>query len=356
MYLLRVYVEPDSLHPDLGNLRNYSMEELQERVQYACEQLNFYTGIKIAYEKVTLNNVEINLTFVADGEFHNIIRYVSYYQKYLRKGYVTTEYTTREDNLLLFGGKRKYRHSRMVSTGYSTHNNTIQIKLYDKQAETLTYIRSRGDEAKFELGGKALIRLEYGICNDDQLLRYFGEVLVHKLVQADIEATYQKLTNMFFRSPYEEKYVPESRSTLKKIIAMVDSHSKGGKWKIQLLKEILSEEIWVRSTPALINEQEIDKAMLEGNATFKRHPKKYIKEIREVLTESEIYKKDQVRAYDRLYNFLRKTSELEGLSRYRRIGYAIADERDWFDRTEEVEEKEQELKGIIGEYYNPNNV
>ncbi|MCR5727021.1 MAG: hypothetical protein K6G24_06095 [Lachnospiraceae bacterium] len=366
IYLLKLYVKPDEKHLDLGNIRNYSVAELQNTVNTACNELKEKTGIIVDYEKITLNDVELNLTFVEDGDFDKIAKYASFYQEYVRAEYKTAEYTTRHDDMIRYGDGESYKKSHLVSTGYVTGCETVQIKFYDKKAETLDYIKSRGKEAKFELDGKALVRLEYAIKNPKQLSRYFKETVVCKMKQDEIEKTYCELTKLFFIEPYENKFVPESKRTLKKLLekaAKLASRKKNANteqkkrinWKAELIKDILSEEIWKRTTPALINENEIDKEMLPPNSTFSRKPKQYIEEIRNLLRESNIYPKDQVRAYDRLYNFLRKAGTLEGLSDCRRIGYTITDKDKWINRDNEIAEKEEWLRGITGDLYNPYN-
>lgn len=337
IYLLKTTVEP---HPDyafLGNIDNYSYIEMTTTVHDAIYELYDLTGIKVDYDKVKLNDVELNLTFRQECDFNDLMRSISYYQLYTRKGYVTREFRASDDLTISYGGHSsrsiREKYTRMKVTGYTTSSKSIIIKLYDKAAETIAYAESLGYTLKIE--GNAIVRLEFEIRNPDQLKRYFNTgdepVYLKNLSQEKIESVYKNLAAKFFRIPYEGRpgkahdhcYVTDSLTTLKNIVSTLDTTSKGGKWKVELVKAILSEEIFKKASPALLKEDDLSDVM-KYNHTFARKPKQYKKIIHELLQESDNYKKGQEHAYDMLYNFLNKACNLKTLSPYRWMGFAVA--------------------------------
>ena len=342
IYLLKVTVEPQSDHEILGNIGNYSYEELCCVVKQAIIDLYNLTGIEVDSRNVRLNDVELNLTYRQNCDFNDLMRSVSYYQHYTRKRYVTREYKASDEEMVHFcvdmgdcvtedqiaKKKRRIRdrYSRMRTTGFTTSSQSVILKLYDKKAETIAYAKSQGYDLKIE-GDESIIRLEFCIRNRDQLRRYFGtgdkDVNLWNLSQESIEKTYINLVDKFFKKTYEERYVPESIDALSGIISSLDTSGKGGRWKQTLIKEILSQEIWQKATPSLLTEKDIS-GVIQHNHTFARHPDKYKKIIVNLLKESDIYKKGQDHAYDMLYNFLNKTYALKTLSKRRRVGYAVA--------------------------------
>lgn len=357
IYILEITVEPDSGYEILGNIRNYDYEEMKSAVEQAIDDLYVLTGIKINKRTVRLNDVELNLTFRQNCDFNNLMRSVCYYQDYTRKGYVTKEFKTSDAGIVrcmdyVMNGcrteaeyNRKKRsiekqYVKMRTTGYVTSNQSVFIKLYDKKNETIAYAKSHGYDLKIE-DDAAIVRLEFRIRNSGQLQNYFGTekdpVYFFQLSQEKIEMTYVNLVDIFFKSTYENQYVPESMETLYNIVSALDTSSKGGKWKQDLLREILGQEIWKKSTPALLSEKDISSVM-KYNKTFSRHPEKYKKVLFELLQESDVYEKGQKNAYDMLFNFLIKTYYLRTLSQHRRIGYACA------GPGEKLPEKEHEIE------------
>ena len=360
IYLLKTTVEPEEGFEVLGNIRNYSYDEMGKVIQQAILDLYDLTGIGIDYDTIRLNDVEVNLTFRQDCDFDKLMRSVSYYQNYTRKGYTTKEFKAADEGIVHFCAdmsdcvtedqytkkKRRIEHkySKMRTTGFTTESQSISVKLYDKKMETIAYAGSQGYDLKIE-GDEAIIRLEFRIRNRDQLKRYFnvGEgtaVYFGDLSQEKIEATYKNLVDIFFKKAYEEGYVPESLNALRGIIASLDTTKKGGKWKQDLINAILSQEIWQKSTPALLTEKDIA-SVIQYNHTFARRPKDYKRILWDLLRESEIYKKGQERAYDMLFNFLNKTYNCATLATKRRVGYAVS------EMGEKLPDKEEEIQQIL---------
>ncbi len=361
IYLLKVTVEPEKGYEILGNIRNYSYDEMVQVVRNAITELYELTGIEIDKDSVQLNDVELNLTFRQWCDFNELMRSVSYYQNYLRKGYVTKEFKAADEGIVHFCAdmsdcetedqytKKKHRiehiYSKMRTTGFTSFTQSVAVKLYDKKEETIAYAASQGYDLKIE-GPEAITRLEFKIRNRDQLKRYFDTgkepVFLKNLSQEKIEKAYVNLVNIFFKKTYEKGYVPESTEALIGIISTLDTSQKGGKWKQELINAILSQEIWQKSTPALLTEKDIT-SVIQYNKTFARHPKTYQKKLWELLKESPIYKKGQTKAYDMLFNFLNKTYNLKTLARKRRIGYAVS------DPGEELPDMEEDIEEILKE-------
>lgn len=356
IYLLEVTVQPDTGYEVLGNIKNYSYDEMRIVVEKAVNDLYALTGIKVDTSTIRLNDVELNLTFRQNCKFDHLMRSVSYYQNYTRRGYITKEFKTSDagivrcmDNIMAKCNteddynrtKRavEQKYAKMRSTGYVTANQSISVKLYDKKEETIAYAKSQGYDLKIE-GDEAIVRLEFRIRNSGQLQNYFDTdakpVYFSKLTQEDLERTYVALVDTFFKSPYEKQYVPDSLKALTAIIKSIDTSKKGGKWKQELIREVLSQEIWQKSTPALLSEKDIISVM-QHNKTFAAHPKKYREILLELLRESDTYEKGQENAYDMLFNFLIKTYYLRTLSSARRIGFAVA------GSDEKLPDKEKEL-------------
>lgn len=360
IYLLKTTVEPISGHEVLGNIRNYDYDEMGEVIQKAIVDLEDLTGIVIDRNSVRLNDVELNLTFRQNCKFDELMRSVSYYQNYTRKGYTTKEFKAADEGIVhfcvdmsdcytkdLFTKKRKKierQYSRMKTTGFVTSSKSIIVKLYDKKEETMAYAAAHGYDLKFEGEDEAIIRLEFRIKNSGQLQNYFETddrpVYFRKLSQERLEETYIDLVNSFFKHTYEKEYVPESTNALIAIISKLNTSVKGGRWKEGLVKTILSQEVWQKSTPALLTEKDIA-SVLQYNPTFARKPKKYLEILMNLLQEDDYYKKGQTRAYDMLYNFLHKTYNLKTLSEYRRAAYAISD---WGFQLPFVSEEEIEMR------------
>ena len=344
IYLLKTTVEPEAGFEVLGNIGNYSYDEMSLVIQQAVVALYELTGIELDHDTIRLNDVELNLTFSQNCEFDKLMRSVSYYQNYTRKGYITKEFKAADEGIVYFCTdmsncttenqymKKKRRieqkYSKMRTTGFTTSTQSISVKLYDKKEETIAYANSQGYDLKIE-GDEAIIRLEFRIRNRDQLKRYFhtGEdedaVYFWNLSQERIEETYKSLVDIFFKRTYEEGYVPESTKALIGIISSLDTTKKGGKWKQDLINAILSQEIWQKSTPALLTEKDIA-SVIQYNHTFARRPKDYKRILWNLLRESAIYKKGQEHAYDMLFNFLNKTYMGETLATKRRVGFAVA--------------------------------
>lgn len=358
IYLLKTTVEPLPCYEFLGNIDNNSYDEMSLIVQQAIADLEELTGIVLDHDDVRLNDIELNLTFKQDCIFNELMRSVSYYQNYTRKGYVTQEYKLADEGQVNFCAnmkgvytkdqitkkKRKIvqKYSKMKTSGLTTSADTISLKLYDKKEETIAYADSIGYELKFE-GDEAIVRLEFRIRNKDQLKRYFGyeeeedDVVLWDLSQKMIEDAYVRLVDVFFKKTYEDGYVKESMDALIGIVSTLKTSEKGGKWKQDIIKEINAQEVWQKSTPALLSEKDIA-SVVRYNKTFARRPNDYIKTIMELLKESDFYPKGQKNAYDMLYNFLNKTYNLKTLSDYRRIGFAVANS-DEGDALPDVDEK-----------------
>lgn len=363
IYLLKVTVVPQLFFEYLGNIGNYSYDELCLVVKKAFLVLRDLTGIELDGGYVLLNDVELNLTFLQNCDFNDLMRSVCYYQNYTRKGYVTREFKASDEELIHFcvdfkdcvtedqftKKKRRIRdkYSRMKTTGFTTSSQSVRLKLYDKKAETISYARSQGYDLKIE-GDEAIIRLEFCIKNRDQLRRYFStgdkDVNLWDLSQESLERAYINLVDIFFKSAYEDRYVPESRDVLIGIISSLDTSAKGGKWKQTLIKEILSQEIWQKSTPALLTEKDISD-VIQYNVTFNRHPKKYKEILWNLLQESDFFKKGQAHAYDMLFNFLNKTYSLTTLSSRRRVGFAVA------FPGEKLEDMDSKIDSILASRY-----
>ncbi len=356
IYLLKTTVEPHPGFEFLGNIGNYSFEEMCSVVRSSIAELYDLTGIKLNIDNIRLNDVELNLTFRQNCDFNDLMRSVSYYQNYTRKGYVTKEFKAADEEIVYFCAnlddcvsydqverkKRRIRtkYSRMKTTGFTTSSKSVTVKLYDKKTETIAYAGSNDYDLKIE-GDEALIRLEFKIRNRDQLRRYFGtgdmDVFLWDLSQSKLEKTFTGLVDTFFKKTYENGYVPESTQALIGIVSSLDTSGKGGKWKQDLINAVLSQEIWQKSTPALLTEKDII-SVIQYNKTFSRHPKKYQKILMDLLVESDIYKKGQQHGYDMLFNFLNKTYSLCTLSQRRRIGFAVSDPGELLDdKDEEIE-------------------
>ena len=335
IYLLKTTVEPPSGLEALGNLNNYNYEEMKNVIETAIIDLYYLTGIEINPKTVRLNDIELNLTFVQNCDFNNLMRSVSYYQNYTRRGYSTKEYKEADEESVIYDSKPDNRtrsklkiyqpNLRMCTTGFVTANQSIAVKLYDKKRETITYAEEHGYSLEFE-NGFSIIRLEFEIRNRKQLQKYFKSqdklVFFDDLSQADIECTYVTLVHNFFKAPYEEKYVPESICTLKNIIETLDTSRKGGLWKQELIREVLSQEIWAKATPALLSEKDI-LSVMKYNRTFATHPARYKKVLLELLKESSHFKRGQNTAYQMLYDFLNKTFYLASLSSNRELGFDL---------------------------------
>lgn len=350
IYLLKITVEPVLGYEYLGNLNNYSYEEMAYKVSSSIAELESLTGIVINSNNVRLNAVELNLTFMQKCDFTELMRSVSYFQLYTRKGYKTSEYKY-SSSAYVETRKQREELGRMKCSGFTTANNSVALKLYDKGVETIGYAKSWNYDLRFEDKEHAIIRLEFSLRNRGQLRAYFGfrehePVLFSRLSQERIEDTYKSLVNMFFVEAYEEGYVPDSIRTLKLIMQHIDTTKKGGKWKQELIREILSQEIWSKSTPALLSEDDIV-GVLKYNDTFKKRPGHYSGLIMDLLRESEIFPKGQNVAYDNLFNFLNKTYNLKSLSKYRRIGYAAVEDEELPDLDDEVAVRLQARKMYI---------
>ena len=337
IYLLKTTVVPHPFYVFLGNIDNYSYEEMNKVVLDAIHDLYDLTGIVVEYDKIRLNDVELNLTFRQECDFNDLMRSVSYYQLYTRKGYVTREFRTSDAGIVSYLGSNsrniREKYNRMKVTGYTTASQSVIIKLYDKKAETIAYANSQKFDLRIE--GNSIVRLEFEIRNPDQLKRYFNTgdkpVYIKDLSQEKIESVYKNLVDIFFKTPYEgcttdeheHCYVKDSLTTLRNIVSSLDTTSKGGKWRTDLIKAVLSEEIFKKATPALLKEDDLSD-VIKYNKTFARHPAKYKKILHDLLQESETYKKGQAHAYDMLYNFLNKTYNLDTLSQYRWMGFIVA--------------------------------
>ncbi len=343
IYLLKTTVEPAAGYEILGNIGNYSYDEMGLVIQQAVMELYELTGIELDPDSIRLNDVEINLTFRQNCDFNDLMRSVSYYQNYCRKGYVTKEFKASDEGIVHFCADRRdcitedlwkkkkrriiHKYSKMKTTGFTTSSQSVSVKLYDKKEETIVYANSQGYDLKIE-GDEAIIRLEFRIRNRDQLKRYFDTgkepVYFWNLSQQKIEKAYIGLVDKFFKQAYEQGYVPESLNVLIGIVSALNTSERGGKWKQKLIKDILSQEIWQKSTPALLREVDIA-SVIQYNPTFARHPDRYKKILFEILRESEIYKKGQINAYDMLLNFLNKTYHLKTIGQRRRVGYAVSE-------------------------------
>ncbi len=337
IYLLKTYVEPQPGHEILGNIGNYSYDEMGLVIQQAVMELQDLTGIAINPDTIRLNDMELNLTFRQNCDFNELMRSVSFYQVYPRKGYAVKEYKISDEEAVQFGEekskkKSKLKDLKMKTTGFtaSSKAKSIVVKLYDKKEETIAYAADRGYDLRVE-GDEALIRLEFKIRTNVQLKRYFhvnenadGVYYFKDLSQERIEDTYKELVDIFFKEPYEKKYVPESLKVLKKIVSELDTSRKGGKWKQELIDTIRSQEIWKKSTPVLLSEKDIA-SVIKSNKTWAKRPNDYKKILWELLKESDIYPTGQRTAYDMLYNFLHKTYDFKTLSEKRRVGYAVSD-------------------------------
>ncbi len=365
IYLLKTTVAPSTGHEVLGNIGNYNYDEMGLVIQKAVMDLYELTGIEVNPATIRLNDVELNLTFRQNCDFNELMRSVSYYQNYIRKGYVTKEFKVQDEGIVHFctdmtdcktvdlykKKKRRIEHkySKMKTTGFTTSSQSVIVKLYDKKEETIAYANSQGYDLKIE-GDEAIIRLEFRIRNRDQLKRYFyvkeddESVYFWNLSQEKIEETYKNLVDIFFKKTYEEGYFPESINALIGIVSALDTTEKGGKWKQKLKDDILSQEIWNKATPALLSEKDITN-VIQHNHTFARKPKKYKRILWDLLKESETYKKGQEHAYDMLYNFLNKTYSRNTLSTKRRVGYAVSDYR------EKLPDMEKEIEQILYRRY-----
>ncbi len=319
IYILETTVEPDEGHEILGNFRNYSYDEMKAVILQAMDELEELTGIKVDRQEVRINQAEINLTFRQNCRFDYLLRSVSYYQAFCREGYQTEKHFAEMDD--------KDAYEPLRTTGMTTKNKTVAVKLYDKKEETKKYALEKylmkvDMDADFIEGNYSIVRLEFAIRTQRQIERYFHETNFMSMSQNMIEVIYQELVHHFFEVTYK-KYAKMSQEILKKIVANLDT-SREGNWRLQLVKDVLSQEIVQQSTPALLAEMDIDDEVLKANRTFSMHPRKYRGEIRELLEESDGFPHGQKNAYGMLLNFLTKTSHLETLSQNRRIGYVAA--------------------------------
>ena len=343
IYLLETTVVPEEGHEVLGNIGNYDYVSMVQVVRQAMADLEELTGITLDQHEILLNQVELNLSFVMHCKFEHLLRTISFYQVYAREGYTTEEFKAQDEGLVTFlvsdgeceteeeykakAKKITRKYNRMKLTGLKTSTKTLTVKIYDKKEETVKAAESQGIKLDMDVDVQTptdeytIVRLEFGIINQNQIMRYFHTRYLGELSQKHIEDCYKGLVQTFFGDAYEE-YAAESHEILKDIVRGLDT-SRGSDWKSQLLKSILTQEIWMKATPALLSENDITDDILRANPTFAKHPRKYRGEIRDLLRESEEFRRGQEEANFLLINFLNRVGNLETLSPKRRIGYVV---------------------------------
>ncbi len=341
IYLLKTTVPAPREYPYLGNICNCSCETMKHRVSLVIWKLKKYFGICIEPETVRLNDVEINLTFRQGCKFDDLMQAISYYQLYANANYTTTKYQMPEEAEIYFCNdysdcatkeeydrKRRFnmqRCKRIKCTGFMTKAETVVVKIYDKAEETKIYAKKQGVTLEFE-GNEALVRLEFKIKNQIQLVRYFPSrdnknVYLSDLTQKALENTYKELAERFFVYAYE-KYAEDSIKTLKNIIRNVTTEH-GKKWRQKIIEDIKDQRNFSVTTPAFLSVKDIDDELITLNPIFAKNVPYYKKELKRVLRDSNTFPNSLKNAYDMIYNFLMKTSKLRSLSKKRRVAFWV---------------------------------
>ena len=300
-YSLDIKVVPDLHHKELGNLRNYTVDMLDNHIEYAINRLYEEFGVEIDYDTMKLKRIEINTTFHMNCSMSDLCNSLAFYQNF-------TKLDSRKYNVANKKSKNGVDYTNSAYTGLGSIGSTIKVKLYDKALETaIAYNKAnegRSDKKlyfeDYELEQKpSLVRLEFELYKKEELEVYFDNLSLCSLTQNDIQKAFDKLVNKFFIRGYE-KYYDNAAKNIKRLLDSIDTSDK--KWKTTLLKELLSEGYSGNSTPILLNEVDIN-GFIDSKPLFKVHPARYKKILMELLAEANIYPRFESDTYDILGNF-----------------------------------------------------
>ncbi len=231
--ILEVHVQP--MFEIMGNINNYSCEELQNRVKVILDILAAEYGL-MCESTVLLNSAEININF---SEYIDRDKINYEYYKWLLAPY---QYSLDKDRF-----KSAYYHvpkefaftPEMYPTGLRSKSETLKINIYDKAFETMdSYNNKKASKQEKDKRHKIeemtpLTRIEFGIQKTKQIISHFGKSNLMELEQADVEAAFMGLFDKYVYEPVL-KYQTHMDLEMRYYFSHIDMSNR--KWKMELIK------------------------------------------------------------------------------------------------------------------------
>ncbi|OLA51804.1 MAG: hypothetical protein BHW40_11300 [Firmicutes bacterium CAG:65_45_313] len=356
-YLMEIKVIPRIWQ--LGNWENYTVEEYEERVRDVICKVRDYFGIQIKTESVVFQTIEINNTFAFGHTMNELVRPLKYYQLYLKNFNECVYEVGKGRNKLVAALDREVsnkelnhrnRESMLVTGLYSSLKNTqnMIIKIYDKAVETQETLHMHNKKLAMDImepqGNGCYVRVEFRIKKEQKIHEAFKEglseeTLLHpyhacpmEITQDDLVRIFQGLIEKYFEKPFE-KYCEDSIRKIERLVENVNKEEED--WKIKFVNAVRDEEIYMRSTPMILQASDIDDVI--RNSKFSRRASREIPVFHKLLEDCAEYPLGRDKSYEMLSQFIHTAKMEEGISKEREISFFIKQKMD-DDMTEEDEE------------------
>ena len=206
---LTLRVEPPSNRRELGNISNYSVNELKQKIADIKEELKNDWGIYV--RAFYFSNVEINTTILMQHNYNETIKALHFLFDDRYAIYAHNE-GTEKTNLPC---KRDCIHQ------ISSCNKSLKLKLYDKAYE----IANNDAVAQLRLNkNECLLRIEFTIPSN-LINNYFASISVEKITDEELEDIFDSLVNRQILNVMS-KFFAEKRKMRKKLALEIDTKLK----------------------------------------------------------------------------------------------------------------------------------
>lgn len=206
---LTLRVEPPSNHKELGNISNYSVNELKQKIADIKEVLKNDWGIYV--KAFYFSNVEINTTILMQHNFDEIIQALHFLFDDRHAMYSHYE-ETKKDNL---------PSKRICCHQISSCNKSLKLKLYDKAYE----ITNNDAVAQLRLNrNECLLRIEFTIPSNC-INNYFASISIEKITDEELEDIFNRLVNRQILNVIS-KFFCEKKKMRKKLALKIDTELK----------------------------------------------------------------------------------------------------------------------------------
>lgn len=356
-YLMEIKVIPKSW--ELGNWENYTVEEYEERVRDVIDEVRDLFGIHIKTKSVVFQTIEINNTFAFGHTMNELVRPLKYYQLYLKNFNECVYEVGKNGNKLVAAHNNdvsaqelNHRNNEgMLVTGlYSVLKNSknMIIKIYDKGIETQESLHMHNKKLSMDImepqGNGCYVRVEFRIKKEQKIHEVFKEGLSEEslfhpyhacpmeITQDDLVRIFQGLIEKYFEKPFE-KYCEDSIRKIERLVESVNKEEED--WKIKFVNAVRDEEIYMRSTPMILQASDIDDVI--RNSKFSRRASREIPIFHKLLEDCTEYPLGRDKSYEMLSQFIHTAKMEEGISKEREISFYIKQKMD-NDMTEDEEE------------------
>lgn len=247
----------DSYWEGAGNIENRSYVDTDLSLKSYIEKMETYFGIFVRYESISINYVEVNMTFDPMGDTSELIRLLSPFQTFLPKSFELNDdykYKSRMESDYVKNKPLKI----MKYNGMRVKSRTIDIKIYNKKYEHNHQIDEKKKKEErlrkkaLKEGSKKkpkdesansmrkisteLIRIEFAVWKPKQVKSHFGTNIWHELTDKGIKDAFYDMYKCYIEKNYEE-YICRGRSEMINYFKTIDITDRSWRKKLQAYSE-----------------------------------------------------------------------------------------------------------------------